>query len=160
MSLSFTWQPFHFFLIVILMSSLSLTVEPGRQVFALHAVVLLAQVPQNDRLCTQEVVERCWVELLICTNKMQALVQLCFSATIAETYNERRSVVQQGNTKKNGELAPADSLKLSTLKWMQHAKLNWTSGLSVQSYGYKTDGKCCRSGLWKFDGHFMPLLEL
>lgn len=36
-----------------------LTVEPSGQVFALHAVMLLAQVPQNHWLCTQEVVERC-----------------------------------------------------------------------------------------------------
>lgn len=42
------------------------TVEPGRQVLALHAVVLEAQVPQDDWLGTQEVVERCRVQLLIC----------------------------------------------------------------------------------------------
>lgn len=42
------------------------TVEPGRQVLALHAVVLLAQVPQDDWLRTQEVVERGRVQLLIC----------------------------------------------------------------------------------------------
>lgn len=41
------------------------TVEPGRQVLALHAV-LLAQVPQDDWLRTQEVVERRRVQLLIC----------------------------------------------------------------------------------------------
>ena len=53
------FSTFFFFLLVFLMSSVSLTIEPGRQVFALHAIVLLAQVPQNDWLCTQEVVKRC-----------------------------------------------------------------------------------------------------
>lgn len=70
----------------------NLTIEPSRQVFALHAVMLLAQVSQNDWLCTQEVVECCRVQLLICTNKMQALV------TIVPAYNGRGSVVQLGNT--------------------------------------------------------------
>lgn len=41
--------------------------------------MLLAQVSQNDWLCTQEVVECCRVQLLICTNKMQALVSFFFS---------------------------------------------------------------------------------
>lgn len=49
---------------------LSRTVEPGGQVLALHAVVLKAQVPQNDWLRTQEVVERCRVQLLICRDKI------------------------------------------------------------------------------------------
>lgn len=51
-------------------SPLSRTVEPGGQVLALHAVVLKAQVPQNDWLRTQEVVERCRVQLLICRDKI------------------------------------------------------------------------------------------
>lgn len=59
MSFSLSWQVYNFFHFVFLMSSFSLTIEPGRQVFALHAVVLLAKVSQNDWLCTQEVVERC-----------------------------------------------------------------------------------------------------
>lgn len=128
----------------------SLTIEPDRQVFALHAVVLLAQVPQNDWLCTQEVVERCWIQLLICTNKMQALVLFCFSATIVHAYNERRSSVQQGDTKQTREQAPAGSAEPFLLKWMQHAKLNWTSGLPVQPCGCETDGKCCRfEEIWR-----------
>lgn len=51
----------------------SLTIKPSRQVLALHAVVLLAQVPQNDWLRTQEVVERRRVQLLICSDEMQEL---------------------------------------------------------------------------------------
>lgn len=50
------------------------TVEPGRQVLALHAVVLEAQVPQDDWLGTQEVVERCRVQLLICGSTAPASV--------------------------------------------------------------------------------------
>lgn len=73
----------HNFFLLCLMCSLkkkeNLTIEPSRQVFALHAVMLLAQVSQNDWLCTQEVVECCRVQLLICTNKMQALVSFFFS---------------------------------------------------------------------------------
>lgn len=100
----------------------SLTIEPGRQVFTLHAVMLQAQVPQNDWLCTQKVVERRRVQLLICSNKMQALVQFCFFftfsflATILQAHNKRRSVVQWGGTKKDGEWVPVGSVTLSTVK--------------------------------------------
>lgn len=54
-------------------SPLSRTIEPGGQVLALHAVVLKAQVPQNDWLRPQEVVERCGVQLLICRDKIYEL---------------------------------------------------------------------------------------
>lgn len=50
------------------------TVEPGRQVLALHAVVLVAEVPQDDWLGTQEVVERRRVQLLICSSETPASV--------------------------------------------------------------------------------------
>lgn len=50
------------------------TVEPGRQVLALHAVVLVAQVPQDDWLGPQEVVERCRVQLPVCSSKTTASV--------------------------------------------------------------------------------------
>lgn len=45
------------------------TIEPGGQVLALHAVVLVAQVPQDDWLGPQEVVERCRVQLPVCSSK-------------------------------------------------------------------------------------------
>lgn len=57
------------------------TVEPGRQVLALHAVVLEAQVPQDDWLGTQEVVQRCRVQLLICSSTTPASVPLRSDST-------------------------------------------------------------------------------
>lgn len=57
------------------------TVEPGRQVLALHAVVLEAQVPQDDWLGPQEVVQRCRVQLLICSSTTPASVPLRSDST-------------------------------------------------------------------------------
>lgn len=44
---------------------LILTVEPGRQVFALHAVMLLSQVPQDYGLGAQKVIEGGGVQLFV-----------------------------------------------------------------------------------------------
>lgn len=69
------------------------TVEPGRQVLALHAVVLEAQVPQDDWLGTQEVVQRCRVQLLICgsTTKASVFSQRQTAETAAAARSFRRA---------------------------------------------------------------------